>query len=433
MPQEVEYPVVMRMHGLYPRDLAGFEKHRRREGGDLGHINDTPPQPNTRLIGPENWAELARKQIRNMALANHARKLESLERRRRRAEAELVLAEGPQDPWRPTRHGPMREIILTANKAWFEDDLDDLFIDDLTTRPKATRQQQFEERGVAWLIARFGDDCVHARADHDEETYHIHAVILPRAVSKDGRQVLQPSVHPMIRNYEAAKDDVGEWFQSIGLTRGRKRRRELMAAYAHNKKLRENGASKDKLVPLPEYRQHVTPRKYREQKERDMATASRGIDERTGELSLRAHALDQRERALEAREVDADAVIEMAEEVAAGQLDGVLSATSENVEPAPDDTQPLSRRDRARRAFGKAIIHLATKTRAEFAEAFGEIRAADTVLVQILSELPTAARTRLRDMRRGLTKIIIGLERDPELRALTRPEIEQKKPVPDQK
>lgn len=48
-----------------------------------------------------------------------------------------------------------------------------LLHDDLTTGPKATRQQQFE--GVAWLIERFGDDCVHARAGHDEETYHIQS------------------------------------------------------------------------------------------------------------------------------------------------------------------------------------------------------------------------------------------------------------------
>ena len=186
-------------------------------------------------------------------------------------------------------------------------------------------------------------------------------------------------------------------------------------------------------MPLPEYRQHVTPPKYREQKERDLATASRGIDERTAELNMHAQALDQRESALEAREADADDVIEMAEDVADGRLDGVFSATPENAERAPDDAQPMSRRDRARRAFGKAITHLATKTRDEFAEAFGEIKAADTVPVQILSELPAAARNRLRDMRRGLTKIIIGLERDPELRDLTRPEIEQKKSVLDQK
>ena len=97
MRQQAQYPVVMRRQGLYPRDLAGFKKHRRRESGDLGHINDTPKQPNTRLIGSENWAELARKEIRNMALANHARKLGSLERRRRRAEAELLLCaeQGP--------------------------------------------------------------------------------------------------------------------------------------------------------------------------------------------------------------------------------------------------------------------------------------------------------------------------------------------------
>lgn len=34
---------------------------------------------------------------------------------------------------------------------------------------------------------------------------------------------------------------------------GKKRRHELMAACAQNKDLREQGASEDQLVPLPEY------------------------------------------------------------------------------------------------------------------------------------------------------------------------------------
>lgn len=110
----------------------------------------------------------------------------------------------------------MREVILTANKDWFAGDLSIFFGESESQREKA-----FGEYAVAWLKEHFGDDVIHARADRDEAAYHIHAVIMPRAkveiakpkaktpTASATRWMLQPSIHPMIEDYEAAQDSVG--------------------------------------------------------------------------------------------------------------------------------------------------------------------------------------------------------------------------------
>jgi hypothetical protein len=125
----------------------------------------------------------------------------------------------------------MRELILTANKDWFaEFEITDDRID------FTARQRSFEAVATKWLQDNFGNDVVHARADHDEAAYHIHAVIMPRhtVVSKTGRRkrMLQPSIHPLIADYEKAQDSVGEAFSVLGLTRG-ERRAEAIRAAAH--------------------------------------------------------------------------------------------------------------------------------------------------------------------------------------------------------
>lgn len=169
------------------------------------------------------------------------------------------MIEGPRDPWRPTKHGPMREVILTANLEWFETggDSDVLF----DTVGQESRQRKFEALAVAWLKETFGDDVVHARADLDETTYHIHAVILPRAAEETAHATfhkLQPSVHPLINDYEAAQDSVGAWFTSVGLVRGEKRAEKVRKAYAAN-------------TPLPPIRRHKRTRAWRGEQERKLA------------------------------------------------------------------------------------------------------------------------------------------------------------------
>ena len=171
------------------------------------------------------------------------------------------MAEGARDPWRSSRHGPTRAIILTADAAWFEVQDGDPFSDDCETR-----EAQFQRLSVAWLKETFGDNCIHARADRDEKTYHIHAVIFPWTTTKDGRDMLLPSIHPSIRSYEKAQDDVGAWFAAadIGLTRGERRKQKLRDALERNRIVREARAAgapgTETKAPLPKHRAHVSPR-----------------------------------------------------------------------------------------------------------------------------------------------------------------------------
>lgn len=115
-----EHPVVMRMQGLWPENIRGFEKHRKREGCDTGHVDRSRSGLNQRLIGQEGWAQFVHREIQRMRLANFDRELAQLRKRRRTAEIQRRLVEGAKDPWRTTRHGPLREVILTANAKWFE-------------------------------------------------------------------------------------------------------------------------------------------------------------------------------------------------------------------------------------------------------------------------------------------------------------------------
>ncbi len=59
-------PVVMRMQGLWPRDVAGYERHRTRRGGDLGHVDPSRSGLNRRLIGKKAWAQEAWNEIGEM-------------------------------------------------------------------------------------------------------------------------------------------------------------------------------------------------------------------------------------------------------------------------------------------------------------------------------------------------------------------------------
>jgi len=146
---------------------------------------------------------------------------------------EKRIAEGPRDPWRGKKHGPLREVILTANAEYFDSDPLSIFGED-----DNGTEEQFEDRAVNWLRREFGDDVIHARADLDEKAYHIHAIIMPRATvemtrtnKKTGekrviatRKMLQPAKFDILRYYELAQDSVGEFFGDLGLKRGERRK-----------------------------------------------------------------------------------------------------------------------------------------------------------------------------------------------------------------
>ncbi|WP_339764690.1 plasmid recombination protein [uncultured Sulfitobacter sp.] len=306
------YPVVLRFEGIGPENIAGYEKHRKRVGGDTGHILEHPPAPNRRLIGSENWAVEALAEIAEIKAQNFAAELEALEQRKRKKDIQKRLAEGPHNPWRPTRHGPMREVILTANKEWFDADPAAVFDEGVEGNQRIAN---FERLSVAWLKEQFGDDVIHARADLDEEAYHIHAVIMPRVcveikrtdkVTGDKkviatRQMLQPSKFDVIEDYELAQDSVGTWFSEIGLERGEKRKEAFRQAVSQGE------------TPPPK-RMHTKTRDWRRKKDRELVRRERDIDDRAD--------------AIEERSAEADAIIVITEAIAAGVIDPSANGTA---------------------------------------------------------------------------------------------------------
>ena len=404
------YPVVMRVQGLWPENIGGFEKHRLREGGDVGHVDPERSVNDQRLLREANWAQLAHQEIRRMKFENHAKEIAQLEKRRRTKELQRHLVEGPKDPWRGTRHGPMREIILTTHADWFKATQGDPFDDDYETREAA-----FQRLGVEWLEKTFGEDCVHARADRDETTFHIHAVILPRSVTQDGRRMLQPSKHDVIRNYEKGQDDVGAWFAAadISLTRGERRKKKVRKAIEFNAELREVQKKGDRLEenekPMPKHRQHVSPRKWREARECELKDREAGVRCRETQLGESEAVVARREQIAKDKEREADEVLSIAQAVAAGDLgcEEDDPVRDDKQEPAPD--KPAL----AMRLFGKALARLRrdekVAARAELKDAFDEVRQADAAIVRIANLLPMKLREQVASARTSLTRSIMAL------------------------
>lgn len=314
---ETRYPVVLRFEGFGPENLAGYEKHRKRVAGDLGHVLKYPPAPNRILIGSEDWAVKALAEIKAIKAQNFAAELEALEKRNRKKDIQQRLAEGPHNPWRPTRHGPMREVILTANKEWFDADPAAVLDEGVD---KYQRIADFQRLSIAWLKKQFGNDVIHARADLDEDAYHIHAVVMPRALvemtrtdKKTGekkviatRLMLQPSKFDVIKKYEHAQDSVGEWFAEIGLDRGEKRKEAFRQAVAKGD------------TPPPK-RMHTKTRDWRRKKDRELAKRERDLDTRSV--------------AIEEKSTEADAIIEITDAIAQGVVDPTATEAGATITP----------------------------------------------------------------------------------------------------
>lgn len=374
-----QHPVVLRMADMYPLDLGGYEGHRTRKCGDPGHVDLSRSNLNRQLIGDEDWVKQVQAEIAEMAQRNFVLELEKLEKRRRKTEALKRITEGPRDPWRKGRHGPLREVILTANRAWFEDGQ--------TDQKRREREAQFERLAIGWLKEHFGEDVVHARADLDEAAYHIYAIIVPRSATSDGRVMLQPSKHAMIKDYEAAQDSVGDWFAEIGLRRGERRAKKIREAKRHNAKLKGKQAVQ---MEVPERRDHVSPRDWREAQE--------------VELFEREQAIAHDKADITAQQKQVDTVVNLVRKVAEGKMDAV-----EAVDRDGNTFKPTA----AAKLFGKAIsvlrARIAPQEHDKLAKEYESIRAADDAIVEVASLLPGAARRKVVEARKSLVRRIIGL------------------------
>jgi len=426
-----EFPVVCRFRGMSPSDLGGYEKHRTRKGGDLGHVDRARSHLNRPLIGEESWAQRTLAMIDEMKAENFADEIETLTRRRRKSQLKQRMVEGPRDPWRSTRHGPLREVILTANREWF----DEVVVDDDGSIDFRRRERAFEAAATAWLIENFGEDVVHARADLDETTYHIHAIIVPKVqVDLNGtkRWMLQPSKHPLIKDYEAAQDSVGRHFATLGLVRGERRAAAV-------RKARQAGDEP------PPYRQHVRTVDWRkaedtrivetltelEQRENELAADEAALAARRDAVARREDAIGERETDVRTREhaatsiqQEADAVLAIGQGLASGAFD-IEDADAPRLTETEDANPTLLSKLKARIApsplgkagalkiFAKALKRLRSQAldeaKAQVAKDTAEILRADETLVEIAARLPVAERLQLAKVRRSLTARIMSL------------------------
>lgn len=411
---KTDYPVVLRFEGLYPHQLGGYEAHRLRQAGDLNHVNRSRSDLNQTLIGREDWAARALDEITEMTADNFAAELASLEKRKRKKDIERRIVEGPKQPWRPTRHGPMREVILTVNKDWFEGDLSGFF-----GEGENQREKRFGELAKEWLIDSFGDDVIHARADRDELAYHVHAVIMPRAkveiakpqakvpTASATRWMLQPSIHPLIKDYEAAQDSVGQWFSELGLVRGERRAEAIRNA-------RKNGQE------TPKRRYHAKTWKWRAEQELRLKAEAEALTAERAEL-------DERTGRVVEREDEAETVLAVAEGIASGAF--VLGGDNDEsaLVEAPDAPLPegsaiedLRRRSvrgftRAVGIFGRAWSQMIGQARrkadARVSEAMEQIHRADEVIVEAALQLPAEKQSQVARIRQSIPAMLRRLKR----------------------
>ena len=340
-----QHPVVLRFASMHPSALARFEMHAARRGGDLSHVDVSKTLQNKLLIGGPDWRKKLEDEIEAARAENLAEELEALLRRKRKKERQARLLKGLCDPWQPSDGGPLREVILTANRLWFEEKPDP------ASGTGVNRRAMFEARAVEWLLSRFPGQVAHARSEEDEMTFHIHAVIAPWKVDTTQRRgtqkLLVPTANPILENYQVAQDDVGTFFGSIGLVRGkqtkdeqravieRKRRRERIRTRIRKaggevpEPLREENDPRIPAllphVPAPVWwkgeRKRIELENLRlvQEKARAEAEATR--------LAHREAELRDQEAKVQAREQDAIGVVEIAEAIAEGRKLQALPST----------------------------------------------------------------------------------------------------------
>jgi hypothetical protein len=401
------HPVVLRYEAMSPSDLRRYEAHMLRTGGDLSHVDGERSELNRQLLGRDGWVARALDEIDEMRLENFEAETDGLRKRNRKKDLQARMLEGPRDPWRASRHGPMREVILTAHRDWFDGD-----IESFLGAEENERVEQFQSCAVSWLKYHFGADVIHARADLDEAAYHVHAVIMPRATvrhKREGkllseRRMLQPSVHPMIANYEAAQTNVGEWFSSIGLVRGERRKQAWRNAVLAGE------------TPEPKV-QHKRTRKWREEQDQKRAGELAGLQSERKQVARQTAAAEQRER-------EADEVLSYVDAVVDGRIDPEeLETPASDGDVATQTTTP-GRMQRARtafrRAFGAMRKDAAARERARLEKAFsaalGGVRKALGLLGKAERLLPKDAAERLSQLRtaaqEGLDRSMLDFARE---------------------
>lgn len=262
------YSIVLRFRGLYPYQLGRFKMHGDRKGGDLSHIDFGKSDQNQILMGSETWLEDLKTEIQTIAASNLKEAIAARKARQRPTEAASLKKRGPVEPWAKSKEGPLREGILTASAKWFGGSGLEAW--------DSSKVGAFRNLAVAFLREHFGETCVHARLDMDEEALHIHFVVAPwveKQSKSSGRQrLLQPSSNPLFASYEHAQNLAGEYFAKLGLTRGER----------HAEKRREAKAAN---LPLPKPVHHVPPTRWRQEQKAQLKRVYEGLKARHAEIA----------------------------------------------------------------------------------------------------------------------------------------------------
>jgi len=426
------HPIVLRFEGLRPEQLSRFELHRLRKQMDCNEFEPRRTRFNKVLIGNETWAKETLAEIDEMRMENFANELTKLKTRKRIGEIEKRMIEGPKDPWRPSKHGPMREVIITAHADWFA-----AAGDQSTWRgmmAKRRREKHFEDLAIGWLSYNFGEDVVHARADRDEKTYHIHAVILPRGEDQHGRSMLIPSKHDAIRSYDHAQDIAGIWFAQAGLVRGEARAFASRQARAAGMK----GPDPVEHKPTWKWRQEVATELWSERielnarssdldaRETALVEAEAAVNADTAKVQARSDAVGARETAAQDMIDEADSVLAAAEGLAEDHFelkesgDGPRLAVTETGKASNSAKVLIQRvakskkgRRRAEGIFGRAWSAMRTRARGEAEERLGEefaqIETTREALMDVVKDLPPAIRQNLGTTWKAVAKQVVSL------------------------
>lgn len=414
-----EYAVVLRFAGLFPHQVRRYRMHDDRKHRKVEHVDPSRTHLNRHLLGATNWFETLAEDIRLASLRNINQEIEGLERAKRVGEAKKRLLEGPRDPWRKSKQGPLREFVITAHHEWFEALGESNTLRDITDPEE--REMRFEALALDWLKSRFGDQVVHARAHRDETAYHIHGVIAcwtEKHSRRSGRQkLLQPSSHPLLKDYEKAQDDIGAFFADLGLVRGERRAKARREA----RKAKEADAS----VEVPEPRTHVPSHIWRADEEVRLMKNKRELEkekaetEAAKELAARQQreAKQQKARARMAmeqarqRESEAEDVLLLAEHAADGTLvpdpEGGMAVSPKLpsdakarsrlaqllAKPGAPARQLLTHLGRAYRAFGRtATAHAENAVSTRMAALERGEKAVTALRAKMLAALPEPLR-----------------------------------------
>lgn len=284
-----EFPVTLRFEEMFPNAAARMLMHAKRSGGPLDHVEMAFVDRNRIYVG-EDFAADVKAEILEMMHKNRDEEVAALIQNKRPKQARDRAELGLVDPWKASENGPLREAVLTANKDFFlalpgTPDHEvmltygtDRLGNSVVNRLSKAKIEEFAEAGHEYFNTRFPGAIRHLRLDLDEEAPHFHALIVQRTEKTSGRRgkqlLIQPTSHPLLKSYEMAQDDAGEFFSSIGLVRGERTAKARREA-------REQGAS----APAPT--RNVSPREHREARARYIAEAEQEIEERSRELDRR--------------------------------------------------------------------------------------------------------------------------------------------------